>query len=180
MRTREGLSSDARQILEQRAKALAQPLDEERAGAAGATRDLLTFSCAGSTYAVAVTEAVAVVPLTGLTKVPGAPFAVQGVVNHRGRIVAAVDIGRMVAGAERGISDGDLGVVIATGDAVLAVVTETVPEIVSVEEDELVAAERSGAPQDGIVRSLTAGMTAVLDVEALVRDPRIAIQDEIE
>lgn len=168
------LPADAKRILEERAQALAQPLEE--AATAAPVLELLTFSCAGSTYAVAASDAVAVVPLGDPTPVPGTPPAIRGVVNHRGRILAVVDVGCLVSVAERDASETDLGIVVTTGDASFVLLAETVPELVSLEEDDLTPTDRP----DGVVRGVTETMAAVLDVAALALDPRIAVDDEIE
>lgn len=168
------LSAEARRILEERAQALARPLDE--AAAAAPTLELLTFSSAGSIYAVAATDALAVVPLGEATPVPGTPPAVRGVVNHRGRILAVVDVGRLFGPAERDASDAGLGIVVAASGASFVLQADTVPELVALEEGDLTPADRP----DGVVRGVTGMMAALLDVAALARDPRIAVDDEIE
>lgn len=168
----EGLSAAAQRILHERAQALALPLEE--ADAPARTLELLTFSCAGSGYAVLASDAVAVVPVGKPTPVPGAPRAVRGVVNHRGRILAVVDAGRLVAAAEHDASESDLGIVVATGDASFVLVSESVPELVSLDESEVSGADRP----DGVLRGVTATMVAVLDVAALALDPRVAVEHE--
>jgi purine-binding chemotaxis protein CheW len=170
-------AAEARRILERRAKALAQPLEE--AAAPGRTLDLLVFSCAGGAYAVAEPNVVEVVPLVDPTPVPGTPPAVLGVVNHRGRILAVVDVGRLLAPAEHAISPAGLLVVVTAGEASFAVRADSVPELVAVEEHEVRSAPRLGE-QDSIVRGVTGNMVAVIDVEALARDPRIAVNDQVE
>jgi purine-binding chemotaxis protein CheW len=169
------LSTDERRVLAERAQALAQPLEE--AATAAPTLELLTFSRAGSTYAVAASSVTAVVPLGDATPVPGTPPAVRGVVNHRGRILALVDVGPLISAAESEVMDAGHGIVVATGDASFVLLADGVPELISVEEDELRSAVDG---KDGVVRSVIAAMAAVLDVAALAQDPRVAVEDEIE
>ena len=168
------LPASARRILEERARALAQPLEE--AAAKGPRLELLTFSCAGSAYAIDASDAVAVVPLGHLTPVPGTPAAVLGVVNHRGRILAVVDVDLLVAAGTRDRSGTALGIVVATGGASFVLLTDTVPELVSLDEGEVTPADRP----DGAVRGVTSTMAALLDVTALARDPRIAVDHDVE
>ena len=170
--TGNGLTPEAREILEDRAKALARPLDEE--AVATATLELLTFARAGSTYAVPASDALAVVPLGEPTPVPGTPAAVRGVVNHRGRILAAIDVGRVLSATEPDTPEPSLGIVVAAGGASFVLLTDTVPELVSLEEDDV------GDRAEGPVRGVTATLAAVLDVSTLARDPRIAVDDEVE
>ena len=168
------LPASARQILEERARALARPLEE--AAAVVSPLELLTFSRGGSAYAIDGSDAVAVVPIADPTPVPGTPQAVLGVVNHRGRILAVVDVARLVAATEREGSPAALGIVVATGGASFVLLADTVPELVSLGAGEVAAAERP----DGVVRGVTPTMAAVLDLAALARDPRIAVDDEME
>lgn len=169
---RTGPSPEAREILEERAKALARPLEEE--AVAATTLELLTFARAGSTYAVPASDAVAVVPLGEPTPVPGTPPAVRGVVNHRGRILAAIDVGRLISPTEPDTSEPDLGIVVSADGASFVLVTDTVPELVSLEEDDV--ADRAEGP----VRGVTGTMAAVLDVSALARDPRVAVDEQLD
>lgn len=168
------LPASARRILEERARALAQPL--EQVEATGPRSELLTFSCAGSTYAIEASDAVAVVPLGDLTPVPGTPPAVLGVVNHRGRILAVVDVERLGAAGGRDATEASLGIVIETDGAAFVLLTDTVPELVSLDEGDVTPAARP----DGVVRGVTSTMAALLDVTALARDPRIAVDHEVE
>lgn len=170
-------AADARRILESRAKALAQPREE--AAAPARTVELLTFSCAGAAYAVNASDVVEVVPLVDPTPVPGTPPAVLGVVNHRGRVLAVVDVGRLLAPADQSASRVGLLVVVTAGEASFAIRADSVPELVTVEEQEL-SIGRLGEQQDSVVRSVTGAMVALLDVEALARDPRIEVNDQVE
>lgn len=168
------LPASARRILEERARALAQPLEET--AATGPSLELLTFSCAGSAYAIDASDAVAVVPLGELTPVPGTPGAVLGVVNHRGRVLAVVDVDRLVAASGRDATEASLGIVIDTDGAAFVVLTDTVPELASLEEEDVTPTDRP----DGVVRGVTSAMAALLDVTALARDPRVAVDHEVE
>jgi purine-binding chemotaxis protein CheW len=170
--------AEARRILESRAKALARPLEE--AAARGRTLDLLVLSCAGGAYAVGAEHVSGVVPLVDPTPVPGTPPAVLGVVNHRGRILPVVDVGRLLVSNGRDAPAASFVVAVEVGDASFGIRADAVPEVVSVEEDEVVPTARLGEQQDSVVRGVTGAMVAVLDVEALARDPRIVVNDEVE
>ncbi len=170
--------ADARRILEGRAKSLAQPLAEP--AAQGRTVELVAFSCAGAAYAIATPHVVEVVPLVDLTPVPGTPPAVLGVVNHRGRIVPVVDVGRLLAPTGHGDSEAGLLVVVMAGAALFAVRTDSLPEFLPVEEHDVLTATGLAGEPDSVVRAVTRTMVAVLDIEAMARDPRIAVNDHVE
>ena len=168
------LPASARRILEERARALAEPL--EQAAATGPRLEVLTFSCGGSTYAVDAADAVAVVPLGDLTPVPGTPPAILGVVNHRGRILAVIDVERVVGATGRNGSRVTLGIVVATSGASFVLLADTVPELAALEEGDVTPADRP----NGVVRGVTSTMAALLDATALARDPRVAVDDDVE
>ena len=171
------LSAEARATLEARAKALAQPLEEE--SPRGDTVELVGFSSAGARYAVEATQVVEVVAVDDPTPVPGTPPAVLGVVNHRGRIVTVVDVARLLGLPRQDTLEGAL-VVVTSGEATFAIRTESTPEIVSLERRDLLPAAGVLDEQDSVVRGVTGSMVAVLDVEAIARDPRIAVDEQVE
>lgn len=168
----------ARRILERRAEALAQPLEEP--AAPRQMLDLLVFSCAGGAYAVGAPHVVEVVSLGDPTPVPGTPAAVLGVVNHRGRILPVIDVGRLLSLPDDLAPDPGLLIVVTAGEAAFGIRAEAVLEIVQVEEHEVLTADRFAEEHDSVVRGLTETMVAILDVEAMAHDPRISVNDQVE
>ena len=53
----------------------------------------LTFLFSGEEYAVALRQTHEVVLLDGLTRVPGTPASVRGMLNLRGKAIAVIDLG---------------------------------------------------------------------------------------
>jgi chemotaxis signal transduction protein len=169
---------EARSILEERARLLARPLVED-AAPTDAT-ELLVFSRSGTTYAVDATCVAEVVPLAEPTPLVSVPAAIVGVVNHRGRIVAVVDIGALVPHAAAESADDSFAVVLQAGEAWFALRADAVMGIARLEEGDVRPAADLGDGSDRWLRGLTADMTAILDVEALSRHPRVEVDDEIE
>ncbi len=90
-----GLSpEEATRILKERAQALARP--QEEVSAPAETLDLLVFSLGGERYGIEAAHVVDVLRLRELTPVPGTPPFVLGVMNHRGRIVAVLDLPKLL------------------------------------------------------------------------------------
>ena len=52
----------------------------------------LTFFLAGEEYAISVLKVTEIIECTSLTKVPGAPAWIRGVINLRGSVVPVVDL----------------------------------------------------------------------------------------
>ncbi|MBI2161074.1 MAG: chemotaxis protein CheW [Candidatus Rokubacteria bacterium] len=88
------LSADeTERILRARARALAKPLEEPSAPAE--TLDLLVLGLAGERYGVDAAHVLEVIQLPELVPVPCTPPVVLGVVNHRGRVLAVLDLRRL-------------------------------------------------------------------------------------
>jgi purine-binding chemotaxis protein CheW len=174
------LSTEAAQrILETRAQLLAQPLPEP--AAAEDVIELLVFSRAGATYAVDAAYVLEVVPITEPTPVPWVPPAVLGVINHRGRIIPVVDVARLESSQVDGAVEGEYAVVAVVGDACFGISADEVSGIAQVEERDVRSGAELGDERPySVIRGLTAAMVAILDVEALVHDPRVEANDEVE
>lgn len=170
------MSADDRRLLEERARALAQPPAE--AQALEEPLELLAFSRGGARYAVAAADVDEVVTQTAPTPLPLVPPAILGVVGHRGRVVALVDVARLL---DPGTSPGApaSAVVVAAGDAVLALAADEIAGIVAVERGDVRAAA-VGDARDGVVSGVTPALGAVLDVRALADDARIRVDEELE
>lgn len=169
----------AQRILETRAQLLAQPLPEP--AVAEDVIELLVFSRAGATYAVDAAYVHEVVPVTEPTPVPWVPPAVLGVINHRGRIIPVVDVARLESSQVDGAVEGEYAVVAVVGDACFGISADEVSGMAQVEERDV----RSGAElgddrPHAVIRGLTTDMVAILDVEALIHDPRVEANDEVE
>ena len=118
------LPGDARRILRERAQVLARPLAQ--AEAASERLDLLVFSLADSRYAVETGGVAEVTPLRDLTPVPCTPPFVRGVVNHRGRILAVLDLGKLFDLPVQAITRNSFIVAVEAGNRAFGILTDTV------------------------------------------------------
>lgn len=182
-RTAEALAGEerspeaSRRILEERARALARPLDE---ATPVPEMELVTFSIGGERYAVEAGCVEEVVLSSGLAPVPCTPPSVRGVVNHRGRIVTVVDLRRLLElpGAEAGRPSHV--VVVAAGAMTFGIVADGVPEVTRVRAEDL--APSPSSLSHGVrpfVQGVTPAMALVIDVEALARQPRFIVNEEV-
>ena len=156
----------ARQVLEERARALARPAAPPPA----ADRlELLTFALANEVYAVESRYVVAVSRLTDLSPLPGAEPPVFGVTAWRGGLLTIVDLRRVLGLSVDGLND--LGRVIVLGEErpAFGILADAVWELVR-----RPAAEVRNPP-DGIaakreyLRGLTADAVLVLDATKLLQ-----------
>lgn len=162
-------AEETRRILEQRAARLATPL--ERPSAAERT-DVLVFGRVGDLYGVEALHVKEVLPMTLPTPLPGHRAGLVGITNHRGRILAVVDPAGLRR-RQRGSLDGQIVVVDVSG-MTFALLADEIRGIAQIVSAELTA---TSPASEVWVRVTTGGLVSVLNLEALVGDPRVAVQE---
>jgi len=170
--------AEVRRILRERAQTLARPLAAP--SAVTDVLDLAVFTLAGARYGIEAVHVLEVIPLRELTPVPCTPPHILGVVNHRGRLLPILDLRNLFALAAQEMTAESRVVVVEVGrmtfgilaDAVLGTMRvgmhEVMPPPVTLLHDQQVA-----------LRGITGEMVAVLDLEALARDPRLTVDEEV-
>lgn len=175
----QGLSADeTARILQDRARALAKPL--EAPPASRETLDLLVLGLAGERYGVDAAHVLEVIQLPELLPVPCTPPVVLGVVNHRGRVLAVLDLRRLFDLAVHERSTASRAVIVQAAGMTFGVFSDAVEGLVRVGAHEVgpPPVSLTGARQ-AFIRGVTGDMVAVLDLEALIRDPRITVNEEV-
>lgn len=168
---------EVRRILSERARALAQPL-----GAPATTDDrlqLLVIVLAKERYGIEIAHVEDVFPLRELTPVPCTPPLVLGVINHRGRVLPVLDLRRLFDLTGQGVAEGSRVAAVEIGGLRVGLYGDGVEGIVEVGVDEVSPASTIlGGERQAFLRGVTRDLLGVLDLDALVRDPRIAVNDE--
>jgi len=170
-------SEEVKRILRDRAQALAKPLAEARTPAE--VLDLLVFSLAGERYGIETTYVLEVIPLRELTPVPCTPPVILGVVNHRGHILPVLDLRRLFELPGQGVTEGGQVVAVEAGGMTFGVFTDSVAGTIRVAADKIALPPVTlTGDRHAFIRGVTGEMIAVLDFEALARDPRIVVNQE--
>lgn len=169
--------------LKTRAKELARP--SEAPIRSPDEMPLLVFGLGDALYAVDVAQLVEVAALDIWTPVPSTPAFVLGVVNHRGRILAVIDLRWVLEQQGR---EGQAGaqrpralVVVRTSDGMtFGLAADAVTGVVHVNASGLVPmpAGREGQ-RSPFVRGLTPETASVLDLDALAQGGRIIVNEQI-
>ncbi len=167
------------QILRRRALALAAPLhDGQRATVE--RLDLLVFALASERYGMETAHVLEVFVLRGLTPVPCTPAFILGVVNFRGRILPVVNVRKLLNLAGQELPERGLVVAVEAGGMTFGICADAVSGPRQVPAHEVAP---SPAAYDGdrapFIRGVTADMVTVLDLEAVARDPRLVINEEV-
>lgn len=149
---------------------------------AGDGESWIGFTLAGQNYAAPVARVQEVIRPQDIAPVPGAPPAMRGLMNLRGRLLPVLD-GRMRLALRGGVSFDDAAVRVLVFDSdgeKTGLLVEAVGELIQIDESAVGQppagrAARVHDPVRGVVRNAT-GFTALLDVTRLC-DP-VAITGE--
>lgn len=83
----------------------------------------LVFACGDSWYSIPAENAVEVVTVPSLTRVPGAPAHLQGVFAHRGEVIPVVDLTTLTSSQP---TPGDRAVLLRMAEGSFAIVATRV------------------------------------------------------
>jgi len=179
----EALSPEAvEHILQDRARALARP--REAPPTVTETLELLVFALGEERYAVEAEQVLETIFLRELTPVPCTPAIYLGVVNHRGRILPVLDLRRLFELAGQGATEGSRVVAVDAGGMTFGIFADAVEGLARVGAHELAPPPASlvgdsHAFVQGVARGVKGEMVAVLDLDALARDARIVVNEEV-
>jgi chemotaxis signal transduction protein len=147
-----------REILEERARALAQPLADEPPDPDA--RDLVFFTLAGERFAAAAEHIDEAFAPAALTPIPGDRPWLLGIVAHRGGVLPVLDLRTLLApGADHGAPLTHVVAVAAAGQA-FGIAAEAVEETAR-----------------AVPAELDAARVTVIDLAALASDRRLRIDD---
>lgn len=177
-------SPHARAVLHRRAVRLASETDQARRAPRG---DLFLAVRLGARehYGIPYRWLDEIVRPRGLTPVPGTPPFFAGVMPRRGQLLAVLDLARLLGvaendGADEGTAMGDaetrLVIVSAAGYSVGLRVAEVLGND-RYRAESLGPALPGAAGEENWITGIHAGRLAMLDLEALLGDPRIRIEE---
>lgn len=134
-------------------------------------RDLLTFRLGDEDYGIDILAVREIRGLDAVTRLPGAPAFVTGVVNLRGVIVPVVDM-RLRLGLPADASPLAVMVVLEVAGRLVAMVVDAVDDVLALDPASLrPVPDVAGAIDRRFLRGLApmdARMLIVLDIEALM------------
>lgn len=157
------------EILRRRALALARPLGDE---APQEEAEFVTLDLGAARFAIAADLVREVVSLEELTPLPGTPAFVLGLVNVRGKILAAIDLApRLGAGEAR--ADRAQVVLVQTATVEVAIAADACG-MCRIAQGSSSAAPPSVPPYASAV---TDAGVAILEVERVIADTQRALQE---
>lgn len=105
------------------------PVDPNEVVLAGAPAGAVLLRLGSSRYAVDMPDVAEVLPLPGVTRVPGAPAWLLGVANWRGRMLPVLDLRPLLATPVVPLASSARVLVVARGELVAGLVAEAVPGV---------------------------------------------------
>ena len=101
----------------------------------------LSFVLAGEEYAVEILRVKEIIEYDNLTRVPGMPPAVRGVINLRGRVVPVVDVALAFGMPQSSITARSCIVMVEIGGdegaVVMGIITDAVSEVLDLAADQI-------------------------------------------
>jgi purine-binding chemotaxis protein CheW len=144
-----------------------------------ARRQYLTFLLASEEYAVDVLSVKEIIEYGEVTKVPGTPFHVRGVINLRGSVVPVVDLAVKLGREESPLSRRSCIVIVETGlqqgeRVVTGVVADAVNQVIEFSPDDIEPPPAFGTGVrlhylDGIAKT-GASFVLVLNMDSVLSD----------
>ena len=171
-------SDCAGSILRERARQLARPF-EQRVDTDSI--EVLEFGLASERYALEARHVHDVQPLRDLAPLPCTPAFLRGLVNIRGRLVPVIDLKRFFGLPEQGITDLHRVILLRTEDLEVGLLADTVEGVWLLDPQKIQSSlpTLSGIRQE-FLRGVTAERLVVLDAAAILADPRIIVDEDLE
>ncbi len=133
------------------------------------SRRMATFSLGTFHFAVDVLDVQEVVRFQNPTRVPLAPPEIEGLINLRGQIVAAIDLRKRLGLAGRDPKTSPMNVIVRRGSDVLSLLVDDVGDVLEVREEDFEdpPVTLAGDVREALtgVYKLARGLLLVLDVE---------------
>ena len=95
-------------------------------------RQLVVFSLSSEAYGVPITQVQEIIRLPDITRMPGTPDFIEGIINLRGRIIPVIDMRRRFSLEKHERNDKNRIVVTDIGGQIIGLIVDGVSEVLSV------------------------------------------------
>jgi purine-binding chemotaxis protein CheW len=100
-------------------------------------QQLVVFSLASEEYGVAITQVQEIIRQPDITRIPGMPVFIEGVINLRGRIIPVIDLRKRFGLEQKDASDKTRVVVADANAQTIGLVVDSVSEVVNLPKDQV-------------------------------------------
>jgi purine-binding chemotaxis protein CheW len=136
------------------------------------TAQYCTFLLDGLYFGVDVLKVQEVIRYQEMTRIPGAPAVVSGIINLRGQLVTALDLRRRLGLEPREKGQLPMNVVVRTEDGATSLLVDEIGDVIELDET---THERPPETIDAVTREVVRGvhkldgrLLLVLDIERLI------------
>lgn len=145
----------------------------EDAHAEMASRQFVTFTVHGETFAVPLAEVQEIIRMPDAVRLPLSPPSLEGLANLRGTVLPVINL-RTVFGCEAHEHDDTTRVVVLDQGRPVGLVVDRMANVVTVEADRIEPADHIGSSVEsdlltGMIKGADQSMVMILDAAALVR-----------
>lgn len=165
-------------ILRERARSLAKPLHATQE--ASESVDVLEFHLAQERYALEASAVDDVQPLIELTPLPGTPDFLAGVVSVHGTLTAVIDLKRFLDLPQQGVTDLHSIILLRSAELRIGLLADTIVGVHPVTKKTIQKEFLPAGVQKEFISGVTADRLAVIDAAAILADPRLIVNDEVE
>ena len=155
-----------RQVLEERARALAKPAHAEPPGD---TIEIVLFDLEGETYALEANTVWEVFRLEALSPLPGARPPVFGVTSWRGAVLTVLDLRQVLGLPVGGVTDLSRVILLGTRRPAFGILADAVRELVTLRRHDVREPPQGVALKREYLAGITGDAVPVLDGNALLR-----------
>lgn len=172
------MNAEQQQVLRARADALARP--PQRPEVDQDALQVIEFVLASETHAIESRFIREIYSLKEITAIPCTPPFVIGMINVRGQIITVINIKTFFGLPEQGLSDLNQVIIVQAGEIEMGILADAILGVRLVRPTDLQPPPTtlSGIRAD-YLRGVTKERMAVLDVAAIVSDPRLRVQEEV-
>lgn len=165
-------------ILRERARQLARPMVQDEVGE---SIDVLEFRLANERYAFEANQVHDVQPLRELTQLPCTPPFMRGLVNVRGRLVPVIDLKKFFGLPDPGITDLHRVLLLRAPGIEIGLLADTVEGVYAIASESIGTSPNMVTAISGeYLRGITGDRLVILDAKAILGDPRIIVDEEVE
>lgn len=141
--------------------------------------EIIEFTLAYERHALEMSAVSEVFPFRELTPLPGLPPHFTGIVNVRGRIIAAVDLKKFFGLPAPGIADLHEMIIVKSGTAELGILVDFVVGSRLLPLSAIAPPPAQTDARSGYLRGIAPGPVALLDIARLLEDPRMTVNEEV-
>jgi purine-binding chemotaxis protein CheW len=145
------------------------------------TLQILTVQLGAERYGIDIRDIQEVLVAASITPLPLPDPQWSGLVNLRGRLLAVLDLRQYLGLANSGntASPKEKKIVVLDGNSFqLGLVVDDVQDIVPVDPAEIQPGlEEADTPEQKIIRGISPQTITILNIEEMMRDPRLSVHD---